>query len=345
MNIALDATYSLGENLSGVGIYSRELSNGLARAHPGRRWLYYYRPHRFLRSFGLDIPPNARRRILLESPISRPAALFHGLNQRLPRRRFRQQIATFHDLFVLTGDYSTADFRRRFADQARHAAAEADRIIAVSEFTARQVETLLNVDRARIRVVPHGVRALPGYPAAREKIILSVGTIQARKNTARLVQAFESVPRDWTLVLAGSCGFGSEAILPRIDQSPRRSQIRITGYIATSELAQWYARASIFAFPSLDEGFGMPVLEAMAAGVPVVSSNRSALPEVCGDAALLASPDDAEEIAECLRRLIGDEGLRSALIARGKARAAAFTWEKAAAATWTVYSELGQFGR
>ncbi len=304
--------------------------------------MYYYRPHRFLRSFRLDIPLNAHRRVLLENSGARPAALFHGLNQRLPQRRFRKQIATFHDLFVLTGDYSTQEFRRRFADQARHAAAEADRIIAVSEFTARQVETLLNVDRARIRVVPHGVRALPIYPTARENIILSVGAIQARKNTARLVQAFESVSSDWTLVLAGSYGFGSEAILRRIEESPRRPQIRITGYVTTCELARWYSRAAIFAFPSLDEGFGMPVLEAMAAGVPVVSSNRSALPEVCGDAALLASPDDAEEIAECLRRLIRDEALRNALIARGKARVAEFTWQKAMAATWAVYSELAR---
>jgi len=317
--------------------------NGLAGAHPDRPWLYYYRPHRFLRSFRLDIPRNAHRRMLLESAGARQAALFHGLNQRLPRRRFRKQVATFHDLFVLTGNYSTDEFRRRFADQARRAADDADRIIAVSEFTARQVETLLNVDRARIRVVPHGVRALPFHPAARKKIILSVGAIQARKNTARLVEAFESVPKDWTTVVAGSYGFGSEAILRRIEESPRRSQIRITGYVTTSELAQWYSQAAIFAFPSLDEGFGMPVLEAMAAGIPVVSSNRSALPEVCGNAALLVAPENTEEIAECLRRLIQDEELRNALIARGIARAAEFTWPQAAAATWSVYSELGWF--
>ncbi|MDQ6708809.1 MAG: glycosyltransferase family 4 protein [Acidobacteriota bacterium] len=329
----------MGEDPSGVGIYSRELLKGLASVQPEREWLYYYRPHRFFRSFRLDIPRNAHRRLLLERS-GRPAALFHGLNQRLPQRRFRKQIATFHDLFVLTGDYSTGDFRRRFADQARHAAAEADLIIAVSAFTARQVETLLNVDPARIRVIYHGVRALPVYPPAREKIILSVGAIQARKNTARLVQAFEAVPPDWTLVLAGSHGFGSGEILRGIEASPRRSQIRVTGYVTSAQLAHLYARATIFAFPSLDEGFGMPVLEAMAAGVPVVSSNSAALPEVCGNAALFASPNNVEEIADCLNRVIQDDALRDTLITRGKSRAADFTWRKAANATWAVYSEL-----
>ena len=340
MTIALDATYSLGDNLSGVGIYSRELLAGLAEAHPAQRWSYYYRPHRFLRSFQLDVPHSAGRRPLLDRFGLRPEKLFHGLNQRLPLRRFHKQIATFHDLFVLTGEYSSREFRERFASQARHAAAEADRIIAVSEFTARQVETLLGVGPERIRVVHHGVRRLPVYRLAREKVILSVGAIQARKNIGRLVSAFEAVPKNWRLVLAGSRGFGSEEILRSIGKSPGRDRILITGYIPPDELAQWYARASVFAFPSLDEGFGMPVLEAMTAGVPVVSSNRSALKEVCGDAALLASPEDTEEIADFLKRITSDDDLRASLTAKGRVRAAQFTWKKAAEETWAVYCEL-----
>ena len=93
-------------------------------------------------------------------------------------------------------------------------------------------------------------------------------------------------------MLAGSNGYGAEEILARIENSPARDRIRVTGYVSAADLAGWYARAAIFAFPSLDEGFGMPVLEAMAAGVPVITSNRSALPEVAGDAALLVDPDD-----------------------------------------------------
>ncbi len=343
MNIALDATYGLGENLSGVGVYSRELLSALAELHPEQSWTCYYRPHRYLRSLRLDMPRKARRLPLIENFGSRSDTLFHGLNQRLPARRFSKQIATFHDLFVLTGEYSTPEFRRRFAEQARHAAAEADLIIAVSEFTAGQIHELLAVKRARLRVIHHGVRALPASEAVverREKVVLNVGAIQARKNVARLVRAFESAPADWKLVLAGSSGFGSEAILNQIAESRARERILVTGYVSPAELARWYARAAIFAFPSLDEGFGMPVLEAMSAGVPVIASNRSALPEVCGDAAVLVSPENEEELRESLIRLIADENLRETMISRGREHAAKFTWKRAAEQTWSVYSEV-----
>jgi glycosyltransferase involved in cell wall biosynthesis len=340
VTIALDATYSIGRDLSGVGVYSRELIAALAAAHPEARLRCCYRPHRFLRSFSEPLPPNARRGLLCERFTPR-ADLFHALNQRLPGRPPRPAVVTFHDLFVLTGEYSTAEFRARFAAQARHAAENAAMIVAVSAFTAGQVAGLLGVERGRIRVVHHGVRT-PKTPAgmARENAILHVGAIQARKNIVRLVEAFERAGAGWRLVLAGSAGYGAAEILARIEASPARDRIVVTGYLPADELAGWYARASIFAFPSLDEGFGIPVLEAMAAGVPVVTSNRSALPEVAGDAALMLDPARRDEIAGALDTLIGNEALRRDLAQRGRERAAGFTWERAAAATWAVYAEL-----
>lgn len=208
MKIALDATYSLGSDLSGVGVYASELLAGLAAAHPDVRFRFCYRSQRFFRSFRIPLPPNARRCLLTESWGPRSADLFHGLNQRLPRLRFRHTVTTFHDLFVLTGDYSTPEFRRRFAEQARRAASASERILAVSTFTASQVEHLLGVDPARIRVIHHGVRPLPPHPASRERVILHVGAIQRRKNVQRLVEAFEQLPSDWQLVLAGGAGYG-----------------------------------------------------------------------------------------------------------------------------------------
>ena len=342
MTISLDATYSVGDNLSGVGTYSRELLRGLAAEHPDQKFAFCYRPHRYLRSLAGPLPANCSRRLLYEPLFPRSREFFHGLNQRVPAIRFRKTVTTFHDLFVLTADYSTPEFKQRFREQARRAAAQSDIIITVSEFTATQVEKLLGVERARIHVVHHGANrlAMPGQWPVRENLILNVGALQRRKNIARLVEAFERLPRDWTLVLAGSPGFGADDILTRIESSPRRQEIQVLGYVPAEELGTWYARARIFAFPSLDEGFGMPVLEAMAAGVPVVASNRSALPEVCGDAALLVDPEDSDALYAALARLCSDDQLTQSLIESGRRRAAEFSWKKAVEKTWNVYREL-----
>jgi glycosyltransferase involved in cell wall biosynthesis len=348
---ALDATYSVGSNLSGVGVYSREILFGLARTHPEARFLYCYRTHRLLRSLRDSIPSNASRRILHGAPRAR---VYHALNQRVDfdRAAFKGQtvVATFHDLFVMIGDYSSPEFRVRFAAQARQAAERSDRIIAVSAFTAAQVEGLLKVERSRIHIIPHGVIPhgvrLPeprNNPSARDDMVLFVGAIQKRKNVARLVQAFERLPDSWRLVLAGSTeGYGASEELRAVEQSRRRAAIEVRGYVSAAELSALYQTARIFAFPSLDEGFGMPVLDAMAHGVPVITSSmRSALPEVAGEAALLVDPEDVEALGAALLRLASDEALREELTRRGRERAGEFTWESAVEKTWAVYNEIG----
>lgn len=249
-------------------------------------------------------------------------------------------MATFHDLFVLSGEYSTPEFRARFISQARAAAEAADLIIAVSAFTGHQVEEYLGVPSTRIRVIHHGVlpRIIPELP--REKVVLCVGAIQHRKNQATLVRAFRALRKDWTLVLAGSAGFGAEEVLEAIRDSGCAERIRVIGYASDSEIAGWYGRASIFAFPSLDEGFGMPVLEAMSAGLPVITSSRSALPEVAGDAAILVNPEDETELASALYSLAEGETRRRELAAKGRVHASAFTWLNAVHSTAGVYKEL-----
>jgi glycosyltransferase involved in cell wall biosynthesis len=330
----------LGEALSGVGLYSREILLGTAAAHPEVRFDFCYRTHRYLRSWREELPSNARRRLLAEPWGPRSAGLFHGLNQRLPRLPMRRAVATFHDLFVLTGEYSTREFRDRFTAQARDAAARADLLIAVSEFTKGQIVALLGVEPSKVRVVHHGVRGLAYPPSPRAKVILNVGAIQKRKNIERLVEAFEEVDASWKLLLAGSAGYGSAEILARIERSPARGRISLLGYVSAADLAAHYAAAEIFAFPSLDEGFGMPVLEAMAAGAAVLASRASALPEVAGDAALLVDPTDADAIGQGLRELTENEDLRREFTRRGTERARLFTWEKAVGETWDVYREL-----
>jgi glycosyltransferase involved in cell wall biosynthesis len=338
--IALDATYSLGRNLSGVGAYSREILRGLAHAHPAEEFLYCYRPHRFLQSYRETLPGNAVRRLLIDTP---PGDVFHALNQRVDTRA-RRTVSTFHDLFVMTSEYSSPEFRARFTEQARSAAEKSDAIIAVSQFTAGEVERLLGVTKHRIRVIHHGVRSVNGRIAAardREELVLCVGAIQKRKNVARLVRAFERLPESWRLALAGAPdGYGAAEELRAVDESPRRTDIEVLGYVSAEALASLYRRAAIFAFPSLDEGFGMPVLEAMSHGAPVVTSQSSALPEVAGDAAILVDPFDPEAIAEALLRFAGNADLRDDFARRGIEHARGFTWESAVEQTWRVYNEI-----
>jgi glycosyltransferase involved in cell wall biosynthesis len=347
VRIALDATYASDPNPTGVGIYSRHILEGLSEEYTSDLFLHCVRFRHFRKNFfrpgNRSSAANVRHR-LLQLPIPGGADLFHALNQRADSRPARHVVTTFHDLFVLTAEYSTAEFRRRFADQARRAAANSDLIIAVSAFTAGQVCSLLGVEAARIRVIPHGTD-LPAvqtpYPVTRDQVILSVGALQTRKNTLRLIEAFESIAGDWTLILAGSPGgYGAAGILERLARSPARNRIEVTGYVSPSQLESLYQKAAIFAFPSLDEGFGIPALEAMAFGVPVLTSNRSALLEVAGDAALLVDPLSTDEIADGLRQLTQDEYLRADLASRGLLRAAQFPWSLAVQRTYQLYKEV-----
>ena len=339
MRIGLDATYSIGRNLSGVGVYSRELMHGLARQFPEDRFRYYYRPHRLLKSFRESVPANASRRLLIGVP---HGDVFHALNQRVDSTSGETRVvSTFHDLFVMTGEYSSPEFRARFTEQARQAAERSHIIIAVSRFTAGQVENLLGVDPSRIHVVPHGVHTPLAPATSRENIVLFAGVIQKRKNIARLVQAFEQMPAGWRMILAGAtAGFGAREELQALEASPRRSSIELRGHVSRAELDALYGRARIFAFPSLDEGFGMPVLEAMAHGLPVITSNISAMPEVAGSAALLVNPFQVDEIAFALQRLAHDENLRAELAAQGRKRAAEFPWQKTVERTHSVYEAV-----
>lgn len=355
MRIALDATYSVDPHPSGIAVYSRELLSGLAETHPEDEFFFCYRPKQWMHALPATVP-NVRRRLLQPPFPTFTADVFHALNQRVDRRPARKIVSTFHDLFVMTGEYSSPEFRTRFTEQAQLAVENSDLIIAVSEFTANQVSALLKFDTSRIRVVPHGVRQ-PVHQhesqnnSQRENMILFVGALQIRKNVTRLVEAFERLARNsrnaapvedpWRLVLAGApSGYRAGEIIDRIEKSTCRDRIELPGYVSQSDLERLYSRASIFALPSLDEGFGIPVLEAMAHGVPVITSNRSALVEVAEPAALLVDPYAVEELECALKRLMNDHTLRATLSDLGRARAKHYTWDRAVEATYSIYREL-----
>jgi len=340
VRIALDATYTVDRYPSGIAVYSSEILSGLAAAHPEDDFLYCYRPKQFGKAERSSFR-NVRSRLLAPPFPTFRADIFHALNQRVDQRAAKAVVCTFHDLFVMTNEYSSATFRRRFAEQAKTAALHSDIIIAVSQFTADQVHELLSFPRARIRVVPHGVRVPELAPGARKSAILFVGALQIRKNLIRLLEAFERLPREWRLVLAGAPnGFGADTILDRIRRSPSQDRITLAGYVSRAELDRLYAQASIFAFPSLGEGFGIPIVEAMAHAVPVLTSNSSALAEVAGDAAILVDPRSSDAIFAGLSTLAGDLKLRNDLGERGRARAKMFSWQRAVQDTYRVYEEL-----
>jgi glycosyltransferase involved in cell wall biosynthesis len=354
VKIGIDASYSIDRQPTGVGIYSRRLIETLATQSLADEFTLCYRANRYVRSWRAPIAKNCRRALLerLTLPgLSRRLDLFHGLNQRLPERRFRHTVCTFHDLFVMTSEYSTPAYRARFSELAKHAAERSDRIAAVSAFTANQAAELLGFPRERIVVVHHGVDPLPRFSAQelsafrqehglQRPFLLNVGALQQRKNVDRLVDAFERAPNDLLLVLAGSIGYGGDRIAARIATSPARERIVRLGYVDDAAKAKLYRTAHALAFPSLDEGFGIPILEAMSAGLPVLTSNCSAMPEVAGDAAVLVDPQDSEALAEGLRLIVEDERLRQSLREKGLARAAGFTWAHAAVKMLELYREL-----
>ncbi len=342
MQIALDATYSIHPHPSGIAIYSQELLRGLAAFHPEDEFLHCYRPKQWRKRQPSPFPNVRSRMLQWPLPLASPV-LFHALNQRVDWRPAPVVISTFHDLFVMSAEYSTREFRLRFTKQAQRAAQNSDLLIAVSRYTANQVEELLHIPAARIRVVPHGVHQLSlDLPIQRENVILFVGALQLRKNVIRLVEAFErAYLPDWKLILAGAPGgYGSAEIAERITNSRYRDKIEVTGYVAREQLEELYLRASVFAFPSLDEGFGIPVLEAMAHGVPVLTSDRPALSEIAGHAAILTNPFEVDSIAGQLRKLMQDSALRKELQEKGMMQARQFTWARTMRETYAIYQEL-----
>ena len=241
--------------------------------------------------------------------------------------------------------------RRYHERSARIVADEAARVLVPSEATARDLAELYGVDRGRVTITPLGVE-VPAEPdragaerllrdlGVRGPFLLAVGTLEPRKNLPRLLDAFgevtDELPGHW-LVVVGPVGWG-----PRLRPTWDSVRVKLAGPVGDALLHALYQAADGLAYPSLYEGFGLPVLEAMANGIPVLTSDRSSLPEVAGDAALLVDPLDRSAIAAGLVRLAGDDDLRRRLVEAGRRRAAGFTWRATAAATWATYREVAE---
>jgi glycosyltransferase involved in cell wall biosynthesis len=280
--------------------------------------------------------------------------LIHSLHYTHPLLSFTRRVVTIHDLtFLLFPELHTRGRRIIMPFFIRRAMKYADAVIFVSKATQDDAERLMGIGNNLRRVVPLGVAACPVIPRddpsgtaylsgveVKSPYLLFVGTLEPRKNIVRIVRAFERVAESQlglTLVLAGKLGWHTEEIVSAIEHSPMRPRIRHLGFVSEAEKWALLRNCTLLVYPSLYEGFGLPVLEGMAAGAPVITSNLSSMPEIAGDAAVLVDPTSADAIADAICDLFSDPEKRRILSTRGLQNVMQYTWEGTAAGTLQIY--------
>jgi glycosyltransferase involved in cell wall biosynthesis len=267
----------------------------------------------------------------------------------------RPMVQTVHDLcFMRHPEWFPATKNLYYRLFIGPTARRADLVLADSQATAEDIRALLLIPEQRIRVVPlgvgaefyprpqeeqHAVRAKYGFP---EQFFLFVGTLEPRKNLVRLIQAWDRTYDSGLsdLVVAGRRGWKADPILAAIRQVRHQEALHLPGFVADGDLPALLSAAQAFIWPSLMEGFGLPLLEAMACGAPVLTSNDSSIPEVVGHAAMLVDPTSEGQMAEAMTALAHDDRLRTALSENGKRQAALFAWDRTAQLTAAAYREL-----
>lgn len=355
----------------GLGRYAEELTRALVALGSGDDLqIFYNDPLRRLPSPPLDVLP---RKVLgwsnkpwrLTALFSKythvsldrllgEADVFHATDHLLPRLSRTRSVFTLHDLAFLRVPEAHLPLNRWFLKlMMPFFLRQADQIIAVSEFSKRDALAYYGLDESKFLVIPEGVS--PGFRPVQDPVrlaevryryglpdrfILFVSTIEPRKNLNTLWEAYRTLRaegRTEGLVVVGKKGWLYEDTMLRLREAGLEQEVTFPGYVAEADLPAVYGLADCFAFPSLFEGFGLTPLEAMASGCPVVCSNSSSLPEVCGDAAILVAPKDVQGLASSLRRVLNEPDLRAELRNKGIRQAARFTWESTAKRTLEVY--------
>ncbi len=374
MLIGIDASRALRAKRTGTERYSLEIIQHLLLlpAAVQHQWRLYVDVIPTQEFFPAQTPgaaqPNVEichlpaRRLWTHMALARevvqrkPDLLFipaHVLPFVIPSHRLPPSVVTLHDLGYHYFPEAHTHFQRLYLQlSTRWSALMATRLIAVSQATASDLNKFYGTSPDKIQVVHEAgmsdqidhavatnVRQQYNLP---RPYVLFVGTLQPRKNLVRLIQAYAKLHRtaaiSWDLVLAGG-GWLRQSLPVLVSKLGLSERIHLIGYVADAHLPALYAGATFFCFPSLFEGFGLPVLEAQRYGAPVITANNSSLPEIAGDAAILVDPLDVDAIADAMLRLSQDEALRQKLIAAGYANVKRFSWEKAARETLAVLEQ------
>jgi len=378
MHIAIDYTPAVHQQ-AGIGRYTRGLVQALTRLDSDNRYTLMvlgrtgaqFIPKTLPANFKLRFIPISDRwatvlwyRLNLPIPVelfSGQTDLFHGPSFTLPPS-FTPSLLTVHDLSFLRYPQGAHPGLLAWLIKAvPRSLRRARHVLADSESTRADLIELMQVPSERITVIGAGVEKRFQPVTAPEtlarvraryrlpnRFILSVSTLEPRKNLTGLIAAFNrmassnalSSMADLHLVIAGGKGWLYDDIFAAAETSPLRERIHFAGYVADEDLPALYSLATLFAFPSHYEGFGIPVLESMACGTPVVCANNSSLPEIAGDAALLIEATDTEALTDAMHQLVIDASLREGLIQRGYEQAGKFKWEEAARRLLDVYSTI-----
>lgn len=374
MRVGIDVTCFL-EPKTGVGRYTYEIIRSISQFHEDVAFVPFSTAFATSPAWRLAQDPALRMRIQRSFLMGRaltflwrqvnypvdwltgPIEVFHSTNFRVFPVRKAKLVITVYDLTVLK--FPELHYRKRILEMRENfrRIARSDAVIAVSENTRQDLLLLTDLEPSKIEVIYGGISSnftpvegeavldeVVAHYGLPERFILFVGTLEPRKNIEGLINAFAWVKERWRdvppLVLVGRVGWLGSEVLDRIRKLEASGDVTALGFVDDRDLPTLMRRASIFVFPSLYEGFGLPPLEAMACGTPVVASNAPALPEVLGDAAILVDPYDVEALGRAMRRLINDQVLRKEMIVRGFERTQLFTWERAARQTWELYQRV-----
>lgn len=347
-------------------MYIRRMLAAFARADGSHRFTLVTRATRLKSVFHLPpLPgPNFSRKLMVEGLhpfFARTVDVFHGLDARLPGRWLKAPtVVTIHDVFsaLQSTDFATPEFRQTKRARYRELIERADRIVCVSEAVKRDVLATLQPDPSKLRVVYEAAgegfhpRTPDEVDATRKKYALDkpyfffAGSINKRKNVPALIEAFlrarEKTRSDMLFAIAGRVGFGGDEIKAALEKSSGAAHVKLLGYVPDEDIPALYTGARGLLFATLYEGFGIPAVEAFACGCPVIGATTGSLPEIIGDAGLLADPASVDSIAAQIERLMTDDALHGACVQKGFARAKQFSWDKAAAQCLEIYGELAR---